>query len=413
VTPQASTNDQQASEYYSSRGSDVYITLLDASKAFDRVEFTSLFRLLLNKGICPIVARFLLRLYTQQKIRVRWGDAVTQGFGATNGVKQGGVLSPCLFTIYINPLLMRLKETGIGCHIGDVFCGSLGYADDVVLIAPTRQSLMHQLRICAEYAEEFSLSFNASKSKLIHIPHNRTRPMAVLVPVPFMGGTIEEVPHDRHLGCLVGNMPVVKELALTAAINDFNKKVGMVRSHFKWLLPNAKYFLFKSFCMPLYGCVLWDFSHRSIERFYIAWRKAVRALLGLHPRTHCALLHHVCGDQDPESQLLARCVSFCKSLARSPNAIVRKCFAIALQGSRSHVGRNLSLIAEKARCARDAVLTGDPVSLFPREDAMAAEGSLVHDLLLMRHDLTVLKLFASPVIPLDDVNFIINYVSLN
>ena len=96
-------------EYYRSRGSSVYIALLDASKAFDRVEFTSLFQMLLDKSICPIVTRFLLRLYTQQVIRVRWGATVTHGFSAANGVKQGGILSPLLFTLYLDPLLQKLK----------------------------------------------------------------------------------------------------------------------------------------------------------------------------------------------------------------------------------------------------------------------------------------------------------------
>jgi hypothetical protein len=43
-------------EYYTARETDVYITLLDASKAFDRMEFTALFKILISKGICPLVA---------------------------------------------------------------------------------------------------------------------------------------------------------------------------------------------------------------------------------------------------------------------------------------------------------------------------------------------------------------------
>ena len=50
----------------------------------------------------------------------------------SNGVKQGRVLSPILFTDYIDKLLTRLRESGVGCHIDCVFAGAFGYADDIV-----------------------------------------------------------------------------------------------------------------------------------------------------------------------------------------------------------------------------------------------------------------------------------------
>jgi len=53
---------------------------------------------------------------------------------AINGVKQGGVLSPVLFCIYLDNLLVRLSRSGVGCFIGETFVGALAYADDIVLV---------------------------------------------------------------------------------------------------------------------------------------------------------------------------------------------------------------------------------------------------------------------------------------
>ena len=87
---------QETISYYNANGSNVYALLLDASKDFDRVKFSKLFRILLNSQMSPIV----LRLLFNQKLQVRWGGTVSNKFTASNGVKQGAILSPILFSVY-------------------------------------------------------------------------------------------------------------------------------------------------------------------------------------------------------------------------------------------------------------------------------------------------------------------------
>ena len=95
-------------------------------------------------------------------------------FTATNGVKQGGVLSPVLFCLYIDGLLKLLSKAGGGCYIGRYFVGAMAYADDIVLLAPSASALRKMLAICDSYANEYHISFNASKSKcLVLFPGSR------------------------------------------------------------------------------------------------------------------------------------------------------------------------------------------------------------------------------------------------
>ncbi len=64
-------------------------------------------------------------------------------------------------------MLLQLKVSGIGCHIGDVYCGGLGYADDLTLLVPTVKGLKKMVHICEKYALEFNITFNGSKSQLM------------------------------------------------------------------------------------------------------------------------------------------------------------------------------------------------------------------------------------------------------
>ena len=85
--------------YYSNKGSDVYVCLIDASKAFDRVNFCKLFDILLRRKIPAYILRLIMDSYLSQKICVKWQDSLSDPLETSNGVKQGSVLSPKLFAV--------------------------------------------------------------------------------------------------------------------------------------------------------------------------------------------------------------------------------------------------------------------------------------------------------------------------
>ena len=75
----------------------------------------------------------------------------------SNGVKQGGVLSAILFTLYLDKLLIRLKISNIGCSINGCYTGALSYADDITLTCPSIRGLNRMLEICNTFAAEHNL----------------------------------------------------------------------------------------------------------------------------------------------------------------------------------------------------------------------------------------------------------------
>ncbi len=78
-------------------------------------------------------------------------------FVVVNGVKQGWVLSPLLFAVYIDGLLIRLEETGVGCHMGIRFIGTLAFEDDLNLLSPTLSGLKILIDVYEKYAKEFNI----------------------------------------------------------------------------------------------------------------------------------------------------------------------------------------------------------------------------------------------------------------
>ena len=81
-------------QYYTENGGRaVYLLLLDASKAFDKVSYEKLFELLLTRNVCPNIVKLLYYVYTS-KCHVRWNNKQSDLFSVSNRVKQGSVISP-------------------------------------------------------------------------------------------------------------------------------------------------------------------------------------------------------------------------------------------------------------------------------------------------------------------------------
>ena len=101
---------------------------------------------------------------------VRWNGSLSSKFDVTNGVKQGGVLSLLLFSVYLNDLLCQLRNQNIGCHMNSHFVGAVIYADNITLLGPTRNSVMALLDICSNYAHDHDIIFNPSETTCIYFP---------------------------------------------------------------------------------------------------------------------------------------------------------------------------------------------------------------------------------------------------
>ena len=96
-------------------------------------------------------------------MHVRWGITTTSYFLFSNSVKQGGILSPMLFNVYMDQLSINLNRSGIGSNIDGHLINHLCYADDLCLISPSSAGMQKLLVMCSSYAIEHLLTYNGSK----------------------------------------------------------------------------------------------------------------------------------------------------------------------------------------------------------------------------------------------------------
>ena len=122
---------------------NIYFCFIDDAKAFDCVDLNQLWKILKEMGILDQLTCLLRNLYTGQEVTVRTGHGTTEWFQIGKGVRQGCILSPCLFNLYAEYIMRNvgLEEAQAGIKIAGRNINNLRYADDTTLMAESEEEL--------------------------------------------------------------------------------------------------------------------------------------------------------------------------------------------------------------------------------------------------------------------------------
>ena len=212
---------------------------------------------------------------------------LSDSFTVTNGVRQGGVLSPFLFAVYLDNLLCELSLSGVGCYWRWMFAGVFCFADDIVLLAPCASALQRMLAICTSFASSHGLLFNTGKTQLILFRKNASK-----LPnddINFNGTTLQYSAYVQHLGHLLSFNLDDKE-DISRATKKFIRTANTVLCTFRFADPFVLTYLLKSYCLSLYGCTLWSLSSSSIKSLQIAINKLLRKIWNLPRYSHTSIV---------------------------------------------------------------------------------------------------------------------------
>ena len=141
---------------------------MDYAKAFDCVDHNKLWKILKEMGIPDHLTSLLRNLYAGQEATVRTGHETTDWFQIGKVVRQGCILSPCLFNLYAEHIMRNagLEEAQAGIKIAGRNISNLRYADDTTLLAESEElnSLLMKVK---EESEKVGLKLNIQKTKIM------------------------------------------------------------------------------------------------------------------------------------------------------------------------------------------------------------------------------------------------------
>jgi len=173
---------------------------MDFSKAFDKISHYGLFLKLIRRNVPLCFLMTIMYYYLNMSCKCKWGDCFSDYFGVTSGTKQGGILSPDFFALYIDKLIQLLKDAKVGCHIMNIFISCILFADDLTLLSPTRSSMQRMIQICSRFCSQNCLIMNPAKTKTVLFGkkvHERYDPLFI------NDSSIDYVPTWKYLGTTI------------------------------------------------------------------------------------------------------------------------------------------------------------------------------------------------------------------
>ena len=264
-------------QYYTARGGPVFACFLDATKAFDRVNHCLLFNKLLDTGWPPSIVKTLYIWYGTQRFRVKWANDVSNRIAVSCGVRRGSILSPTLFNIYMNDLQLELNGCRVGCHIGNLSCNNIAYADDMVLLSPSAKGLNCLLGVCESYAKKHDVVYNTTKSKVTLFPCKTLNVNPKLLMV-LDEDQMEQIYEYVYLGDVI--TPNLNDnLVIARKKRAICIRANMLSRNLFKCTPNIKALLFKSYCSNVYCVHLWaNYAQYHLAKLRVCYNNAFRKL---------------------------------------------------------------------------------------------------------------------------------------
>ncbi|CAF3565234.1 unnamed protein product [Rotaria sp. Silwood1] len=289
----------------------LHICFIDLQKAYDSVNREALWRICRAYGLSDKMIKMIKLLYEDTRAEVRIDGDFSTSIQMKTGVKQGCLLSPILFNIYID-FVMRiiLEQAGVkgvtmSYRLGDLWYSGHGnsndikllalmYADDIAVMCQSIQDLEKFIKAFDEITQNFGLTMNIKKTCIMSLKQfqkstcktkNRTEIANVPFDITIRNQKIEKAEEFNYLGCYISKDQTQSkdiETRVSKASNAFNSLRRIVWYR-KCISIQAKIRIFRASVLPvlLYGSELWSLTVAEEQRLKAFYMKCLRTIIGV------------------------------------------------------------------------------------------------------------------------------------
>ena len=259
-----------------------FSVFVDMKKAFDWVDRDLLFYKLLQNNINGRLYESIKSLYCNSLSCINVNGNFTPWFTTTYGVRQGDVLSPTLFSMFINDLAIEINDLGLGIPVGNSVINILLYADDIVMLAENETNLQKMIDHLQDWCKRWRMMINKSKTQIVHFRNTGQSKTNFIF--HFDVTSLDIVAKYKYLGLVLDqflNFDVTAETLSAAAGRALGSVISKIH-RFKDFRYNTFTTLFHSCVTPIldYCSAIW--GYRFSSKCESIQNRAMRYFLGVH-----------------------------------------------------------------------------------------------------------------------------------
>lgn len=274
---------KQLIEKMHSQQRQLFLAFIDLEKAFDRINRNEIWRILDKYKINHKIIRITRNIYNNTKNIVITNGITSEPFQTSEGLRQGGGLSPLLFILFMNEILKKCnketKKLNVGYNRLEMTYITEGlFADDIVLYAENEKNLQHNITVWKKHLERAGMKINEKKTKIMVIGDHNTN-------IKIDNEKLEQVKVYKYLGVKIeenGKM----EAEINTRIQNTIKLFHSMRQNFlknKEISTPTKIKIFKTIYRPVltFSCESWTLNRTEKSRIQAVEMKYLRAVRGV------------------------------------------------------------------------------------------------------------------------------------
>ena len=254
---------------------EVYICFVDFEKAFDRVNWVKMMEVLRKIGVDWRDRRLISNLYMEQTATVRIANDFSEPSAVGRGVRQGCCISPLLFTVYAEMMMIEAMEEIEGVKVGGKLLKDVRFADDQGMVASSEAGLQKLMDGLVKAAKKYGMKINVKKTKAMRVSRKGEGDINILIE----GKRIEQVAKFKYLGSLItadGRCEAEIKVRIGLAKDAYSRRKELLT---KKMSRSVKKKIIKTvvWSVALYGAETWtlrkeDVRHLNAMEMWM-WRR--------------------------------------------------------------------------------------------------------------------------------------------